>query len=93
MHRLRKHGQVWKAGYDWKFYNRDGTYFGDHFSFKRYVFSMVSSSENNGIISLTCRSPLPLQAHGCVSALSFVVKHDGLYIRGNRTTDLGIKSR
>ena len=42
---LQKHGPDWKAKYERRFCNRDVPDFGHHFSYKRYVFSIVSSSE------------------------------------------------
>ena len=42
---LQKHGPDWKAKYERGFCNRDVPDFGHHFSYKRYVFSIVSSSE------------------------------------------------
>ena len=41
----KKHGPDWKAEYDRRFYSRYVPDFGHHFSYKRYVFSMVSLSE------------------------------------------------
>ena len=41
----KKHSPDWKANYDRGFCNRDVPDFGHHFSYKRYVFSIVSSSE------------------------------------------------
>lgn len=42
---LQKRGPDWKAEYERRFYNRDVPDFGYHFSYERYVSSIVSSSE------------------------------------------------